>query len=176
MRRHVTTFPTPARSIRRPISPLSAGLLPALLLLALLLQAGGLAAQPAKLAVADAYRAAQAGEIILVDIRTPEEWQETGIAEGAVALDMRARDFIPTLVALRQSQPEKQIAFICAVGGRSGYLNRFLYRNGFGNTADVPEGMLGSAAGPGWLKAGLPVYPGKAAEIERRRAAVLGAQ
>ena len=169
MRRHVTTFRQPADAIA---APLAAALAAALLLLLIL--PGTLSAQPARLGVTDAYRAAQAGEIILVDIRTPGEWQDTGIAEGAVALDMQAKDFIPALIALRERNPGKRIAFICAVGGRSGYLNRFLYKNGFGNTADVPEGMLGSSAGPGWLKAGLPVYPGEAAEIERRRRALFG--
>lgn len=28
---------------------------------------------------------------------------------------------------------------------------------GFTQIIDVPEGMLGSGAGPGWLKRGLPV-------------------
>ena len=30
---------------------------------------------------------------------------------------------------------------------------------GFSNIIDVPEGMLGSAAGPGWLAADLPTLP-----------------
>jgi rhodanese-related sulfurtransferase len=143
------------------------------LLAVLLLGAVTAAAQPATLSVSEAYEAATKGDIILVDIRTPEEWAETGIAEGAIALDMRTKSFVNSLLALRESYPDKQIAFICAVGGRSGYLNRFLFQNGFGNTADIPEGMLGSRAGPGWLKAGLPVYPGEAGEISRRLELIL---
>ena len=120
-----------------------------------------------------AYKAAQAGEIILVDIRTPQEWQQTGIGEGALALDMRAPDFVRQLVSLRQSYADKPIALICRTGNRSGYVVGTLSEQGFPDLVDVPEGMAGSSAGPGWLARGLPVYPGTEAEIEKRLKAVL---
>ena len=121
-----------------------------------------------------AYEAARAGEIILVDIRTPEEWQQTGIGEGAIALDMRAPDFVQKLVALRQKYEDKPIALICRTGNRSGYVFEQLNAQGFPGLADVAEGMAGGPNGPGWIKRGLPVYPGNKAEIETRLKAVLG--
>ena len=33
------------------------------------------------------------GQIVLLDIRSPEEWQETGIAEGAWPVSMHTQDF-----------------------------------------------------------------------------------
>ncbi|MCX8952452.1 rhodanese-like domain-containing protein, partial [Ruegeria sp. NA] len=36
-------------------------------------------------------------------------------------------------------------------------LSNRLIEAGFTNIIDVPEGMLGSAAGPGWVRTGLPV-------------------
>jgi hypothetical protein len=36
-------------------------------------------------------------------------------------------------------------------------MSNLLENAGFTNIIDVPEGMMGSRAGPGWLKRGLPV-------------------
>lgn len=168
MRRHVMVN-TPASHL--PLIQFAQGLQSVLLMM--LLSISSATAQPAILTVEAAYNAAQSGKIILVDIRTPKEWSKTGIGDGAVALDMTDKTFIPSLIALRESHPDTKIAFICATGGRSAYLNRYLWKNGFYNTADVTEGMLGSRAGPGWLKAKLPTYPGKRPEIETRLRNVL---
>jgi hypothetical protein len=37
----------------------------------------------------DALAQLKAGKLILVDIRTPDEWKQTGVAQGAVRLDMQ---------------------------------------------------------------------------------------
>ena len=121
-----------------------------------------------------AYEAAQKGEIILIDIRTPREWAETGIGEGAIALDMREKDFVQNLVKLRQDNPETPLALICRTGNRSGYVVQTLAQQGFPGLVDVSEGMVGGPNGQGWITRGLPVYPGVQAEIEKRRAAALG--
>ena len=105
-----------------------------------------------------AYDAAKAGDIILVDIRTPQEWQQTGIGEGAVALDMRDEGFVKSLVDLRQAYPEKPIALICRTSNRSGYVVSTLASQGFPNLVDVAEGMAGGPNGTGWVNRGLPVY------------------
>lgn len=103
-----------------------------------------------------AYLGARNGDFTLIDIRRPDEWARTGIPEGAVPLDMRDPQFVPKLLA-SVSGPEAPIALICARGVRSRGLARALSQAGFTNVIDVPEGMLGSGAGPGWLGAGLPV-------------------
>ena len=38
-------------------------------------------------------RRCKTGDLILIDFRTPEEWAETGVAQGALALTMHSRDF-----------------------------------------------------------------------------------
>ncbi len=106
---------------------------------------------------AEALSAAARGDILLVDIRRPDEWQRTGVGEGAVTIDMRAADFVEQLVALRQSTSQP-VAVICARGVRSARVTRQLDTAGIGPIIDIPEGMLGSAAGPGWLGRGLAVY------------------
>ena len=117
---------------------------------------------------ASAYEKAKDGEIILVDIRTPPEWAETGVGEGALAINMRDPEFVKALVVLRQRNPETPIALICRTGNRSGYVVKTLAAQGFPGLVDVSEGMAGSKAGPGWLKRGLPTYPGTKDEIVRR--------
>ena len=109
------------------------------------------------LGVAEAHRLALSGEILLVDIRRPDEWSLTGIGEGAQPLDMRARDFEARLLALAEGDKARPIALICARGVRSRGMARRLASAGFTRVLDVPEGMLGSGAGPGWIKAGLPL-------------------
>ncbi len=173
MRPHVTT-PSPGLSRRR-ILQVAAGAAATTALAPL--AATPALAQPQEYQTMDApaaHDAALAGEIILVDIRTPPEWAETGIGEGAVAINLRDPDFVQALVRLRQSYPDKPIALICRTGNRSGYAVSTLAQQGFPGLVDIPEGMAGSAAGPGWIARGLPVYPGTEAEIAPRLAAVLG--
>jgi len=104
----------------------------------------------------DAYKAAQSGEVLLVDIRRPDEWKRTGVGEGAVTLDMRRDDFTEALLVQTGGRKDMPVALICARGVRSRGLAARLTSAGFDNVIDVPEGMLGSGAGPGWLKRELP--------------------
>ncbi len=109
------------------------------------------------LSVSEAHSAALAGDILLIDIRRPDEWTRTGIGEGAEPLDMRREDFVTALSQLADGNTARPIALICARGVRSRRMTNILTEAGFGQIIDVPEGMLGSGAGPGWLKSGLPV-------------------
>ncbi|WP_164659867.1 rhodanese-like domain-containing protein [Tropicibacter sp. Alg240-R139] len=111
----------------------------------------------AKLTVVQAHEAAANGDVVLVDIRTPREWLDTGVATGAYPIDMRRDDFLTILSQVAGTDKSRPIAVICARGVRSARLSRALTEAGYSNIVDVPEGMLGSAAGPGWLKSGLPV-------------------
>lgn len=109
------------------------------------------------LSAPDAHAAAVAGDITLIDIRRPDEWARTGVGEGAIPLDMRRVDFTDALRAKMVGRQHIPVALICARGVRSARLSARLAAAGFTNIIDVPEGMLGSGAGPGWLKRGLPV-------------------
>lgn len=108
------------------------------------------------LSVQDAYAATLQGKIILIDIRRPDEWAQTGIGQGAIPLDMRRPDFI-TILLTHVPDKSAPIALICARGVRSRGLAKRLEQSGFTHIIDVPEGMLGSGAGGGWLAAGLPL-------------------
>ncbi len=104
-----------------------------------------------------AHARATAGQLLLVDIRRPDEWALTGVGHGAHPLDMRRDDFAAMLGQLAQANPDRPIALICARGVRSRFMVRQMQHVGFDDILDVPEGMLGSGAGPGWIKRGLPV-------------------
>ena len=106
-----------------------------------------------------AFEAAREGSIFLVDIRRPDEWKATGIPDGAHPIDMRRKDFIAALDAVTGARKSAAIALICARGVRSAYLSNILTQAGYSSILNVPEGMLGSRAGPGWLESNLPVRP-----------------
>lgn len=110
------------------------------------------------LTVAQAHKAAANGEIVLIDIRRPDEWKRTGIGEGAVPIDMRRDDFVQALSVVAGPDKAAPIALICARGVRSARMSNRLSDAGYTNIIDVPEGMLGSKAGPGWLGEKLPVW------------------
>lgn len=105
----------------------------------------------------EAHALAVGGQIKLIDIRRPDEWAATGSGESATRLDMRRDDFVTALIKIVAGDRDAPVALICARGVRSARLSNQLAAAGFTNIINVPEGMLGSAAGPGWLERGLPV-------------------
>lgn len=119
----------------------------------------GLAQDAPTLTPEAALSRVRSGDLLLVDIRQPGEWASTGLPEGGHPLDMRRPDFIEALLALSGGDRDRPIALICAAGGRSNYMTAQLDAAGFTRIIDVPEGMLGSRAGPGWIGRNLPVTP-----------------
>ena len=98
-----------------------------------------------------ARAAALAGEVVMVDIRRPDEWASTGIADVAIPLDMRAEDFEARLADLQTAHPDAALAFICRSGGRSKRLAERLSGQGWQGIVDVAGGTLR------WIDEGLPV-------------------
>jgi rhodanese-related sulfurtransferase len=117
------------------------------------------AVKPAIMTSIEAHKRATAGEIVLVDIRTPEEWRETGIPVGAQAITMHqdAAKFFAALDTATKGDRTKTVALICRTGNRSAALQTELAKAGYTNVIDVAEGVVGGRNGAGWLKAGLPV-------------------
>lgn len=120
---------------------------------------GGFTPLPS-LDVRETWARQQRGELVLVDIRTPEEWADTGIPAGAVRLDMRAPDFEARLADLRRRNPGREIALICATAGRTSAVQRSLAQRGIAVT-NVEGGMFGSFFGRGWRDERLPVTDGR---------------
>ena len=99
------------------------------------------------------------GELVLIDIRRPEEWAETGVPDVALMLDMTSREFLSKLNAIRLQNPDVPLAFTCRTGNRSNYLTGELEKLGFSGLIDVVGGMSGSRVDKGWAKRGLPIRP-----------------
>ena len=128
-----------------------------------MLSAGSLLADVSIWSAEKANMAVQAGELILLDIRTPAEWAATGVAQGAWPLDLQNKAFAQQLQTVLSRNKDREIGFICATGARSAYVAKYLDKVGVKHSIDVSEGMNGSRAGAGWVKDGLPVVSAKAA-------------
>lgn len=110
-----------------------------------------------KIDAVTAFDSASKGDLFLVDIRSPQEWQQTGVASVAKTISMHQPGFLDKLNALIGDDKSKPVALICATGGRSNWLQGELVKLGYTGIIDVAEGMMGSPSGPGWLKRGLPL-------------------
>ncbi len=86
-------------------------------------------------------------EIVVLDVRTPEEYQSVRIA-GAVNIDYRAADFAEKLAELDK---DKTYLVHCAAGGRSAKSRDMMEKAGFTSIYHMDGGM------GAWEKAGKPV-------------------
>ncbi len=109
----------------------------------------------------EAYDRLQIGKIVLIDIRRPSEWRDTGTPTGAVLLTMHRDGGIEDFIAEidRRVGREKPIALICAGGVRSRYLQWRLGQFGLEDVIDVSEGVVGSPFSKGWRGRDLPMTP-----------------
>lgn len=107
-------------------------------------------AEVAKIAPADAARLVAAGQAVLVDVREPAEWAETGVAAPAVLLaksdfdgeQKQWKDFLAKI-------GDKQVILYCRSGGRAGVVAAALAEKGV---------RVANAGGlKDWTDAGLPV-------------------
>ena len=105
----------------------------------------------------EAYAKVEKGEIVLVDIRTPQEWAETGVPEPAKVIDMTSANFVPDLKQVMADNPGKPIAFICRTANRSTYLVAELEKYGLKDIYSVEGGIAGNAKDKGWIADGLPM-------------------
>lgn len=114
---------------------------------------------PSRITAATAHEAALAGKLVLVDIRTAEEWRDSGVPASGHAISMHQdqKGFLRALDQATGSDKTRPIALICAVGNRSANLQAWLQRAGYTAVVDVAEGMIGGRHGRGWVKSGLPV-------------------
>lgn len=142
----------------RPIAPL-------VFMLAVMTAAlGGLFIAPASaeiLTAPEAWAESQKGKLVLIDVRSPGEWRQTGIPKGARTITIHDPGGIPAFIAKIKAAVKgdrsTRIALICAAGGRSHRAQAALRLAGFTNVVNVSEGMVGRGAGePGWLRRKLP--------------------
>lgn len=112
----------------------------------------------------EAYDLSVKNQLMVIDIRSPKEWAESGLPRGARTITMHnpqgKKAFLEAIRDVVAEDTAHPIALICAVGGRPRGAQRFLAENGFSNVSDISEGMFGCGKGkPGWLKRNLPTQP-----------------
>ncbi len=170
---------TPARDSRSRVSRVGDGGTFKILVLAVLLAAvplaaglvGGLVAGPAAaqetsgnvIGADQAMQLAASGAIVVVDVRSPQEWRQTGVPAGARLVTIHQPDgligFIEAMGDTLGEDRNRPIALICARGNRSSLASSALAEAGYTQVYNIREGMLGSPDGPGWLARGLPTDP-----------------
>lgn len=123
-----------------------------LLPLALLLSAGvARAAEVPRLGAAEAAALVEQGRAVLVDVREPAEWKDTGVAAPAALLAKSDFDGAKAAWApfLAQVDKDKTIVLYCRSGNRSGKVAEALAAQGYkvANSGSLKD----------WAAAGLPV-------------------
>ena len=97
---------------------------------------------------------------ILIDVRTPGEWNRGGMPAGSIGISIADTDFVSRVRNIVDDDLDRQVILICQTGVRSSHAARLLEQNGFRDLSNVAEGMRGSwRSGPGWIKKGLPMRP-----------------
>lgn len=116
----------------------------------------------------DAWALAQAGQAVLVDVRTPEELRWVGRVPGALAIpwliDNGQRpnpDFVTQLS--QAARPEQQVLLLCRSGVRSEAAARAATHAGFRSVWSISNGFEGPLDAnrqrnrvAGWRHDGLP--------------------
>lgn len=108
----------------------------------------------------EAFEQVKNGQAVLVDVREPAEWNETGVAEPAVLLPLSAyksghKDWDSFLANLSG----KRVYLYCRSGGRAGMMELELDERG------VDAVNIGGFEG--WRASGLPVRKVRVGERER---------
>jgi rhodanese-related sulfurtransferase len=97
------------------------------------------------------------GEVLLVDIREPEERAEHGGIRGAIHTARGMLEFAadPTSAYYRPDfDPGARVILFCATGGRSALAAAMLQLLGYTRMAHLDGGLRA------WQEAGFPVVPG----------------
>ena len=98
-------------------------------------------------APAEAQEILAAGDVVLLDVRTPAEFADGRLA-GAVNIDQTAPDFRDRLEELPRDEP---YVIYCRSGNRSAQARAVMEELGFTDVVDIDGGILA------WAAAGLPI-------------------
>ena len=94
--------------------------------------------------------------IKLIDIRRPDEWQQTGVVDGSIkstAFDSEGRFLRSFMKMLEKTvQPDEEFVVICRTGNRTATLSNWLVtKGGYRNVLNVQDGITS------WIKEERPV-------------------
>lgn len=69
-------------------------------------------------------------DIVVIDVRTPDEIAETGAIENSINIDFKSSDFKEKISALDK---DKEYILFCKSGNRSGQASKIMAEMGFSN-------------------------------------------
>ena len=117
----------------------------------------------ATLSAPEAYARAEAGRLTLIDVRHADEWRQTGVAKGALRIDMAGTrgeaGFVHEVTRSVRDNKHTPIGLLSLAGNRAVNARDALRAAGFTEVYVIPEGMQGNSHGPGWIGRGLPMVP-----------------
>lgn len=96
---------------------------------------------------------------LVIDIRLPEEWKETGIVPGSIPITFFTKNGLYDLSAfMKELEPlagskDRKIILICRTGTRSIRAANWVTYRGYTNVYNMKPGILQ------WIKEGRPVQP-----------------
>lgn len=95
----------------------------------------------------DRFKALMADGIVVIDVRTPQEWRQTGIIENSIPImffDEKRRPHVEQwlLQASKYSSPDNELILICRSGNRSKTIATFISKHyGYNNVYNVAGGI-----------------------------------
>jgi rhodanese-related sulfurtransferase len=109
--------------------------------------------------------ASSRSDTLLIDVREPAEWDQTGAPAGASLISGSRSDFVDAVLEATGGDKTKPVAVICRSGSRSVRAAEKLTAAGFSRVTNVGDGMVGrEGIGKGWLSADLPLARTESAE------------
>jgi rhodanese-related sulfurtransferase len=125
--------------------------------------AGVQADDSSNLTPTQAYEMMQEEKATLIDIRHSMECRQTGIAKGAVRVEMTnprmAEEYAQEVRNAVGGKTDAPIILICRSGMRTSLMLAALTQQGFEHVYHVSGGMMGRMGAPGWVAKGLPMEP-----------------
>ena len=113
------------------------------------------------LSLEEAYSLYEHDKIKIIDIRTLNEWNMTGVIPKSILINMHNEnyqersEFIMELKNIL-SKNNNNVAIICASGARSKIVSDYLINEGYENIYNIPDGIIGKKS-DGWLFQGFPL-------------------
>ncbi len=116
-----------------------------------LLELLGFGSAVSTLSPADAHMGQNAGDIIIIDVREPSEWAQTGFPKGSHTISMNDPKFVAIAKELAAQHPHATVVVSCKTGARASAAAKILAKNEIENLAILRGGMLQ------WTAENLPV-------------------
>ena len=110
----------------------------------------------------EAWKLQQSNKLLIIDVRTIQEWKETGVIPGSILVNMHDENFyersnfIEEILNLIGDNKATPIGVICGSGARSSLTRDALNNIGYTNVLNISQGIMGKNK-KGWIELNLPL-------------------